>query len=67
MQCEDSESDIAGYNCVIQTMKGKKYGRMNVSKKLNLQSHTPGPDCTCNELKCFGSVPESARNNIARF
>lgn len=69
MQCENSESDIDGCSGVVQTMKTTKKRMQiccmtDVSKYLSLQSHTPGQNCKHKTLKCFETVPESARNNI---
>ena len=35
-----------------------------VSKKVNLQSHTAGSDCNCKKLKCFQNDPENRRKKI---
>lgn len=51
----------------LLTKRRKKTGRItDVSKKLNLQSHSPGLDCKCKRLECFQKVPEAARLIILR-
>lgn len=65
------ETDSDDYGCerdcdvVKSTKKKKRSGRLTeVSKKLNLQSHTVGPDCNCKRFKCFQNIPEQARAKV---
>lgn len=63
---EESECGVSVYSDK-KVKKRKSHGRMtDVSKKLRLQSHFPGPDCQCKRLKCFENVPQQARSTILK-
>lgn len=61
----ESECEVQSAVNVKTTKKRKKFGRLSdANKKINLQSHTQGPDCHCKHLKCFENVPQNCRASI---
>lgn len=66
--CNDHDSDGSG-EAVVETKTKKRavHGRIkDVNKKLRLQSHEIGAECSCKRFHCSAKIPVEAKQKILR-